>query len=95
MDQDSARWTAAQLFARLDGEMDEGQRAAALSIMKRNLDGSEDWIVLKTTMETLAAWAAKDAGLASWLRPRVERRAGDPRRSVAGTAAKALRAIGA
>ena len=93
LDQASAQWTLAQLFARLSGDLDPAQREGALAIMKRNLDHHGDWIVLNTTMETLTQWAGADAELARWLRPRLERHGGDSRKAVAKRAAKMLRAL--
>ncbi|MEO1191896.1 MAG: hypothetical protein AAFY02_09075 [Pseudomonadota bacterium] len=92
LDQPSAQWTLAELFAVLRGDMNAKQEAAALAIMKRNLETSKDWIVLNRTMETLADWARQESPLAIWLRPHLERLAEDPRRSVASRAAKKLRA---
>ncbi|MEM9523659.1 MAG: hypothetical protein AAF982_06655, partial [Pseudomonadota bacterium] len=83
LNQASAQWTLARLFGRLCGDMNERQRAAALKIMKRNLSDHDDWIVLNETIETLAAWAAKDPVLTKWLRPHLERLSSDGRKSVA------------
>ena len=66
------------------------QKAAAQKIMQRNLAEHADWIALNNTMETLFAWSRQDAGLAAWLRPHLERLAGDTRKSVARRAAKRL-----
>ena len=63
LDQASAQWTLAQLFGRLVGDMNDLQRAGAIAIMQRNLAEHQDWIVLNTTIETLAQWAKKDAEL--------------------------------
>jgi hypothetical protein len=94
LDQASAQWTLAQLFARLEADMTAEQRAAAQRLMQRNLAEHTDWIVLNTTMETLAAWAADDPGLRAWLHPHLERLRTDPRKSVAKRADKTLRALG-
>ena len=90
LDQASAQWTLAQLFARLSADLDKDQRAGALAIMKRNLENHGDWIVLNTTMETLTGWAGDDPALAGWLRPHLERHAKDNRKAVAKRAAKML-----
>ncbi len=95
LDQASAQWTLAQLFARLSDDMDTTQRAAALAIMKRNLEMHDDWIVLNATMETLAAWAGQDAKLAQWLRPHLKRLSADSRKSIASRVSKKLRALAA
>lgn len=93
LDQASAQWTLAQLFDRLSHDMDKRQRAAALKIMKRNLSDHDDWIVLNTTIETLASWAVEEPALMKWLRPHLERLSSDSRKSVAARAAKKLRAL--
>ena len=94
LDQASAQWTLAQLFERLSEDMTKRQQAAALEIMKRNLAVHDDWIVLNTTIETLARWAARDQDLKAWLRPHLERLSSDSRKSVASRATKKLAALG-
>ena len=93
LDQASAQWTLAQLFDRLSSDMNQSQRKAALTIMKRNLASHDDWIVLNTTMETLTDWAGEDQALKNWLRPHLERLASDRRKSVASRAARKLDAL--
>lgn len=93
LDQASAQWTLAQLFERLSKDMTKHQQTAALQIMKRNLTGHDDWIVLMATIETLTAWAIDDQGLQAWLRPHLERLSSDSRKSVAARAAKKLSAL--
>ncbi len=94
LDQDSAQWTLAQLFLKLEDDLSAAQRQRAMTVMKRNLEDRDDWIVLNATIETLARWASKDAKLVSWLRPHLERLAKDKRKSVAGRASKKLKALG-
>lgn len=94
LDQDSAQWTLAQLFLKLENDLTDQQRKSAVKIMKRNLEERDDWIVLNASIESLARWASSDAELASWLRPHLERLAGDERRSVASRASKKLKALG-
>ena len=94
LDQASAQWTLAQLLERLTEELSQQQRAAALKILKRNLERYEDWIVLNSTMETLAAWATSDRSLKEWLKPHLERLTLDKRKSVASRAAKKLKFLG-
>lgn len=84
--QPSAQWTLAQLFATLHDRMTAEQTTRATALMMRNLETSTDWIVLNTTMQTLAEWARSDDELARWLCPRLDRLAGDSRRSVANRA---------
>jgi len=93
LDQASAQWTLAQLFACMSADLDKDQRVGALAIMKRNLENHSDWIVLNTTMETLTEWAGDDPALARWLRPRLERHRRDSRKAVAKRAAKMLLAL--
>lgn len=93
LDQPSAQWTLAQLFDRLSTDLDPRQREAATEIMKRNLVGYDDWIVLNATVETLSKWAKADASLANWLRPHLERLARDVRKSVASRASRKLRSL--
>ncbi len=93
LDQASAQWTLAQLFQRLSDRMTPAQRGRALAILKRNLAGHDDWIVLNTTIDTLTGWAKDDPGLARWLHPHLDRLRHDSRKSVAGRAAKAIRRL--
>lgn len=88
LDQPSAQWTLAQLFLRLGPAMSDSQRSRALDVMKRNLTQSDDWIVLNTTVETLAQWSCHSADLRDWLTPHLRRLQSDPRKSVAGRARK-------
>ena len=90
LDQASAQWTLAQLFLRLDDDMDALQRQGARAIVKRNLASHDDWIVLNTSIDVLSAWAEDDPALRQWLKPQLQRRSSDRRKSVAGRARKAL-----
>jgi hypothetical protein len=90
LDQASAQWTLADLFARLRHDMTSTQFDAALSILKRNLSQHKDWIVLNRTIDTLSSWAKQDSALSKWLCPHLERLSEDPRKSVAKRATKAL-----
>ena len=89
IDQPSTQWTLALLFDLTWNGLSEGQRERALAIMRTNLGGHDDWIVLNNSMKVLAK---RDPDRAA-LRPLVERRRNDPRKSVASQAAKALKAI--
>lgn len=95
LNQPSAQWTLAGLFLRQTGALTPEQRAAALVLMKRNLAEGADWIVLNTTIETLAAWAPGDPDLRAWLWPHLDRLTGDPRKSVAARARKAQAGLAA
>ena len=94
LDQASAQWTLAQLFERLIEELSPQQRAAALKILKRNLETYDDWIVLNSTMETLSVWATNDRSLKEWLKPHLKRLTLDKRKSVASRATKKLKFLG-
>ena len=93
LEQASAQWTLAQLFERLAEDLQDEQRTRAIQIMKKNLAGHDDWIVLNASMETLSAWASHDEELKKWLRPHLKRLADDPRKSVAGRARKKIQAL--
>lgn len=92
LEQASAQWTLAQLFAGLEGFMSAEQLSRAKAVVKRNLETSDDWIVLNNSMQTLADWAEVDAELKSWHEPHLNRLAADPRKSVSGRAKKLLNA---
>jgi hypothetical protein len=88
LDQPSAQWTFAQLCLRLTAALSAGQYGRATAQLKANLAGQDDWIVLTTTMETLANWSRRDPDLKAWLAPHLDRLARDRRKSVAGRARK-------
>lgn len=94
LNQASAQWTLAQLFLRLEKEMNDKQRSAATQILKRNIAQHKDWIVLNSTIETLASWATKDDQLREWVKPHLRRLSNDPRKSVSTRAAKGLGRLG-
>ena len=94
LDQPSADWTLAQLFGRMADDLTPAWKDKAQALLKRNLAEKTDWIVLNTTMETLTGWAKGDEALADWLRPHLERLAGDNRKSVAARARKYQKALG-
>ena len=94
IDQPSTQWTLALLFDMLRDRMDEDQRERALAIVKRNLAGHDDWIVLNNSMKTLTKWTTDTPGLADWMRPHLERLTGDRRKSVVAQARRSLKAIG-
>lgn len=90
LDQPSAQWTLAQLFERIEPDMNAEQKRKALALLKRNLTENPDWIVLNMTMATLFDWSKQDDALREWLRPQLERLTGESRKSVAGRARKLL-----
>jgi hypothetical protein len=93
LDQPSAQWTLAQLFGRLAKDMTADQRRSVEELLRRNLAQSTDWIVLNTTLDTLAEWARDDTALRDWLRPHAERLSLDGRKSVAARATKILKRL--
>ena len=93
IDQASTQWTIAQLFDRLEKDMNAQQIQRAKAIMKHNLEHHNDWIVLNHTMQTLAGWSAKDPSLGKWLVPHLERLSNDSRKSVAKRAVKLLKQL--
>lgn len=90
IDQASAQWTLALLCGTLRPFMNAQQYTQARTVLKRNLDDHDDWIVLNSTMQTLAEWSSQDSDLQEWLRPRLETLTQDRRKSVAGRARKLL-----
>ncbi len=57
IDQASTQWTLATLFVLLEKDFSPEQKEKATTIMKDNLAHHTDWIVLNTTMDSLAKWA--------------------------------------
>jgi len=90
VDQPSVQWHVAQILDHVRGAVGPDPARRATDVLRRNLEHSTDWIVLNVTMDVLAGWAREDPALAAWLRPRLERLTGDPRRSVARRAAARL-----
>ena len=90
IDQASTQWTLANLFELLESRMSVGQKEKAQAIMQRNLTAHNDWIVLNNSMQVLGDWSKDDPGLATWLKPHLERLSSNSRKSVAKRAAKLL-----
>lgn len=90
IDQASTQWTLALIFDLTRDLLSVEQRRRAVEIMRRNLAGHDDWIVLNNSMKVLGAWAVGDEELRRWLRPHAERLAEDPRKSVARNARQLL-----
>ncbi len=84
--QASTRWTLAQMFLELEAHLTPEQKARAVAVLKRNLDESNDWIVLNETFKALGAWAQDDPALREWLKPYLLRSGADSRKSVAKNA---------
>ena len=94
MDQPSARWTVAQLADRMWPDLTADQRAAAVARGRAYLDAETDWIVLNAAMDLLGRRDTDTADGIDWLRPRLDRLAGDGRKSVAGRARRWRAALG-
>lgn len=88
IDQASAQWTLASLLQMLWPFMTTKQRSSGRKVLQENLRTHSDWIVLNTTMQTLAEWAKDDPKLKRWLLPHLERLSSDSRKSVSGRAKK-------
>ena len=88
IDQASTKWTFAQLFLWLEGDLSDAQLRKAKEILKTNLETSDDWIVQNNTIETLGQWAKNDEDLKAWLLPKLEDFQTSHRKSVAKRANK-------
>lgn len=88
IEQPSVQWHVAQMLQHLRNELSDDQAQRATELLQRNLTRSTDWIVLCVTMDALAQWAERDARLACWLAPQLERLRQDKRKSVAKRASK-------
>lgn len=93
VDQPSARWTFAQVLTAAGDRLSGAQRRRAQPILRADLEGSDDWIVQNSTMQTLWGWSASDAELRDWLVPRLARLAESPRKSVANRARRMLASL--
>jgi len=89
--QPSVQWHLAQILAQVP--LDPDQRQRAIKVLKRNLERSEDWIVLTVTMESLALFAKDDAKLRHWLLPALRSRLADERKAVVKRADKLLKSL--
>ena len=90
IEQPSVQWHLAQMLQHLRPELSDDQAARATELLKRNLTGSSDWIVLNNTMDALAESAESDPALAEWLRGELEALSRDRRKAVAKRASKHL-----
>lgn len=90
IDQPSVQWHVAQMLQRLRSDLAGGQAQQATELLQRNLSTSTDWIVLNVTMDVLTEWATRDAPLANWLVPKLNRLRHDKRNSVAKRASRRL-----
>jgi hypothetical protein len=81
------------MFLELEAHLSPQQKARAVAVLKKNLDESDDWIVLNETLKALGKWAKEDDTLRRWLRPYLLRFGGDPRKSVAKNANTLYKAL--
>jgi hypothetical protein len=91
IEQPSVQWHLAQILAEVP--LDPDQRQRAIKVLKRNLERSEDWIVLTVTMESLALFAQDDAKLRRWLLPVLRSRLADERKAVVKRVGKLLKGL--
>jgi hypothetical protein len=90
IEQPSVQWHVAQMLQHLRSDLSDDQAQQATELLQRNLSRSTDWIVLNVTMDVLTEWANRDAPLAGWLAPELERLRQDERKSVAKRASRRL-----
>lgn len=88
--QASTQWTLAQLFQELEADFSEKQKIQATKTLQKNLENSQDWIVLNHTMQTLSDWSKANEALKNWLHPHLNQLSKDSRKSVAKRAQKLL-----
>ena len=93
IEQASAQWTLAQLFNQLGEFLSPKQRKQAKKVLKTNLDAYSDWIVLNSTMDTLAKWSKSDPELKDWLKPYLAEISLDKRKSVSNRATKIIKQL--
>ncbi|HVW16670.1 MAG TPA: hypothetical protein VHB30_00335 [Solirubrobacteraceae bacterium] len=90
--QPSVQWHLAEILGEIS--LSAADRRRATRILKRNLESSEDWIVIGDTMQTLTGFAESDAGLRAWLLPALRRHRDSGRKAVAKRAQKCLTRLG-
>ncbi len=93
IDQPSVQWTFAQIVHECSQFFDQGQMARSLQIVKGYLQNSDDWIVLNTSINTLAGAAKDDASLRAYLLPKLQKLSTHPKKSVASRAKKSLQML--
>jgi HEAT repeat protein len=84
--QPSVQWHVAQMLGRV--RLTTAQRRRAARLMDQNLHESSDWIVLNTSLDTLAILARADPAIVDDLRPRLRRHAHSHFKSLANRARK-------
>lgn len=91
IDQPSVQWHLAQMLGEMELTSDEYRRGK--TILKRNLQRSDDWIILNVTMQQLFDWAHGDLTLRRWLAPELKRLSKDSRSSVKKRAVRLAAAL--
>jgi hypothetical protein len=69
IDHASTQWTLVLLFDLTRALQTAAQHERSLDIMKCNLVGHDDWIVLNNSMQGSHEWSIDDPALADWLTP--------------------------
>ena len=88
IDQASVQWHLAQILGEI--ELSEAERARAVTILRRNLERYDDWLVINLTLEALTHFAHDDPQLRAELIPILRAHRGSRRKSTATRAAKLL-----
>lgn len=86
--QPSVQWHFAEILAEIP--LTPAQRQRGTRIMFRTVRTTDDWIVLNTTLTTLASFAVEDEAIRTELLPILRRRKRDSRKAVAKRAEKLL-----
>jgi len=92
IEQASVQWHLAQILTEV--ELDEAERAAAITILEHNLDTSSDWIVTNLTLQALATFARTSPAVRTRLIERLHHYQDSPYKSVASRARKLLAEFG-
>jgi hypothetical protein len=92
IEQASVQWHLAQILTEV--ELDEAERAAAITILEHNLDTSGDWIVTNLTLQALATFARASPAVRTRLIERLHHYQDSPYKSVASRARKLLAEFG-
>lgn len=90
IDQASVQWHLAQMLAEI--HLSAAQRRRAVAVLLRQLDRSDDWIVVNLTLEALAGFVPAELDTAAF-RDLLDRYAGDSRRSVRARVRKLAKAL--
>ncbi len=92
IEQASVQWHLAQILTEV--ELDEAERAAAITILEHNLDTSGDWIVTNLTLQALATFARTTPAVRTTLIERLHHYQDSPYKSVASRVRKLLAEFG-